>query len=82
MKKLTDLTAYDGLPDKTLLSTRDIFEQIGVDRSHVSRYLKAGLLPPSEEDFITGGQKNIQGGRRASKYWKLGTLRKFIKESK
>ena len=67
-----------GLPDHTKLTSLDVMKMFGykVDKAMGTCGLdKKGYLPPCDI-------KIIRNGKRAKKYWTLGSLRKFVKENK
>ena len=70
-RKVPDLSAYEGLPDRTLLNRRDV-ATIFKYKSDVSLFkaVKEGRVPENETEF-----KGFLG--MTVFYWTLGSLRRW-----
>ena len=70
-RKVPDLSAYDGMPNKTLLNSRDV-AAVFKYKNNLGLFtaIKRGLVPENKTEF-----KGFK--RQTVFYWTLGSLRRW-----
>ena len=74
--RIPDLDIYEGLPDRTLINSRDVVAIFGYSKGYQAANLYPKGLIPKPTGRIPNGLRNNQP-RSPTTFWKLGDLRKL-----